>query len=206
MPPPAEGLRLNDGKTDRQCRFLAGHMRPTGGTEGELWQLAQDGSIRRLEFGIGIANGLAFSPDGGMMYFADSATGILRRYDYDTATGTIAGRQDLIDTRPLGSVPDGATVDSQGRIWIALVVAHKIGCFAPDGRLLHLIDSPVQYPSCPAFGGPDLDVLFVTTIAHSGHALISTSAHAGHVLAIRGFDARGLPETPWTPSAAQETA
>ncbi|WP_127107509.1 SMP-30/gluconolactonase/LRE family protein [Pararhodobacter zhoushanensis] len=204
--PPAPGLRLNDGKADRDGRFVSGHMHPGGGTAGELWQLGLDGRVTQLETGLGITNALCVSPDGRQLYLADSMDGVIRRYDYDGAAGRLSNRIDLIDCRAQGSGPDGATVDSDGRLWVALVLAHKIACYAPDGSLLQLIDSPVQYPSCPAFGGAAMDTLFVTTIAHSGHSLISTSADAGRVMAIRGLGATGLPEAVWHPTPARQGA
>lgn len=199
VPLPDPAMRLNDGKTDRAGRFLSGHMNPAGGTAGTLWRLDRDGSAHQLIDGLGITNAICFSPDGGTMYVADSLDGILRCHRYDAATGTIGPRIDLADCRTLGSGPDGATVDSQGRIWVALVLAQKIACFTPQGDLVRTIDLPIPYPSCPAFGGDDLSTLYVTSIANSGHRLVSEHPDAGRILAITGLDATGLPEAPYAP-------
>jgi sugar lactone lactonase YvrE len=102
----------------------------------------------------------------------------------------------FIDTAPLGSAPDGATVDSAGHLWVALVQAGKIGRISPEGQVVAVIDVPVQYPSCPTFGGDDMDVLFVTSIKDSGTGrMVSTHENAGAVFAISGLGVRGLPET-----------
>lgn len=194
VPIPAPGYRLNDGKSDRFGRFLAGHMTPAGGQAGALMSVNADGTTQQIENGIGLANGLCFSPNGDSMYFTDTLSGILRRYAYDGITGQVTARQDFFDCSPLKSVADGATVDSTGCIWVALVLAHQIARISPEGTLLNLIDSPVKYPSCPAFGGPDMDTLFVTTIADSGGKIKNAAQNAGRVVAFSGLGVIGLPE------------
>ena len=199
VPLPGPELRFNDGKTDRAGRFISGHMRAGGDVSGEVWRLDRDGSTEKLLDGIGIANGTCFSPDGAWMYFGDSLEGILRRYPYDAATGRLGAREDLVDCRTHGSPPDGATVDAEGRLWVALVLAQRLACFAPDGTLLRMIELPIPFPSCPAFGGERLDTLFITTIANSGDRLVSDHPEAGRIIAITGLDAVGIAETPYQP-------
>ncbi|MES2337397.1 MAG: SMP-30/gluconolactonase/LRE family protein [Pseudomonadota bacterium] len=189
----ADGIRFNDGKTDRQGRFLSGTI-GHGEATGSLWRL-DAGRAERIESGIRIANAVSFSPAGDVMYFADSVEGGVRRYAYDPATGAIGPREWLIDPATLGTAADGATVDSEGRLWVALVLEQAVACIAPDGRLLERIAMPIPYPSCPAFGGDDLATLYVTTISSSGR-LTSDHADAGRILAIDGLDARGVIETP----------
>ena len=189
-------LRFNDGKADRFGRFLSGTMKVGDmvSKASSLWQLDRDGSIRCAETGVGLSNAICFSPDGGTMYFADSLDGIIRRYAYDGVTGALSARDDFLDTRPYGSGPDGATVDAEGRLWVALVQGQAIGCFAPDGTLIRKIDVPMPYPSCPAFGGAAMDTLFVTSISDSGHSIHVEGPTAGRILAITGLGAVGLPE------------
>lgn len=194
-PAMAPATRLNDGKADRAGRFLAASMR-TGDAVGaaELFRLDADGATESLETGIGIGNAICFSPDGDTLYFADSLDGMLRGYAYDQENGKVGLRRDLADCREHGSGADGATVDAEGRIWVALVLAQALACYAPDGKLLRSIPVPLPYPSCPAFGGPNLDILYLTSIANSGHRIVADHPDAGRITAIRGLDVPGIAE------------
>lgn len=194
-PAMAPETRLNDGKADRAGRFLAASMRTGDATDAAaLFRLDADGTTACLESGIGIGNAICFSPDGDILYFADSLDGMLRRYAYDQDSGAIGPRQDLVDCRAHGSGADGATVDAEGRIWVALVLAQAVACYAPDGTLLRSIPVPLPYPSCPAFGGPDLEILYLTSIANSGHRIIADHPDAGRITTIRGLDVPGIAE------------
>ncbi|HSV54337.1 MAG TPA: SMP-30/gluconolactonase/LRE family protein [Burkholderiaceae bacterium] len=194
-------MRMNDGRTDRQGRFVAGSMvMGRHDRDGALYRLEADGGVTRLIEGIAVANSTCFSPDGGTLYSADSLSGVVCAYDYDTASGAVSGRRELVDTRAQGSAPDGATVDAQGCLWVALVQAGKLGRYAPDGSLLRVIDVPSPFPTCPCFGGADLDVLYLTTIRNTGNLLRSDHPDAGALLAIRGLGVRGLAEVPYVPA------
>lgn len=195
-------VRFNDGKMDRQGRYLCGTLEmshigpPPEPPLGKLYRLDADFSCQVLETGIRIANALCFSPAGDTLYFADSLAGVVWAYDYDTATGAVAHRRVLADTAALaGSAPDGATVDAQGHVWVALVQAAALGRFSPDGTLVQRIDVPIPYPTCPAFGGADLDVLFCTAIANSGGRLVTDHPDGGRLMRITGTGVRGLPES-----------
>lgn len=191
----APETRLNDGKADRAGRFLAASMR-TGDAIGTaaLFRLGADGTTDCLETGIGIGNAICFSPGGETLYFADSLDGMLRRYAYDQESGKVGPRHDLVDCHEHGSGADGATVDAEGNIWVALVLAQAVGCYAPDGKLLRSIPVPLPYPSCPAFGGPNFDILYLTSIANSGHRIVADHPDAGRITAIRGLDVPGIAE------------
>ncbi len=194
-PAMAPATRLNDGKADRDGRFLAASMRVgDDGGSGALFRLDADGACLPIETGITIGNAICFSPAGDTLYFADSMDGMLRHYRYDRASGAIAERHDLVDCRERGSGPDGATVDADGNIWVALVLAQAVACYAPDGKLLRSIPLPLPYPSCPAFGGGDLDILYLTSIANSGHRLVADHPDAGRMTAIRGLGVKGIAE------------
>ncbi len=195
----APPVRFNDGKADRDGRFLSGTMtaHDLETRNGTLWQLGPDGTARLLERDFVIANAMCFSPDGEWLYFADSVEAMIRRYPYDRPSGAIGTREDFIDTRPYGSGPDGATVDADGHLWVALIQKQQIGCFDAAGELVMLIDVPLPYPSCVAFGGPALDVLFVTGISDSGWSLRAEGPTAGRILAISGLGATGIAETPY---------
>ena len=192
---PGPRMRMNDGRTDRQGRFVAGSMvMGRHDKDGAYYRLGTDGSATRLFGGIALANATCFSPDGRTLYYGDSLADTVGAADYDPATGAISNRRVAFNTRPHGSAPDGTTVDADGNLWVALVQAHKVGCFTPAGDLLRLVDSPVPYPTCPCFGGPELDVLYVTSISNSGNLMKSDHPDAGAMVAYRGVGARGLPE------------
>ncbi len=193
---PAERMRLNDGRTDRGGRFVVGSM-TMGRNEalGELYQFTPEGRVNVLDRGIQLANATCFSPDGRWLYFADSMTKQVRRYPYDPTTGAAGAAEVLIDTAAYGSGPDGATVDAEGHLWVALVLAGKLARFRPDGTLERTVDFPPDaYITCPCFGGPDLDTIFLTSISNSGNLLRSENPDAGAVFVIRGTGVRGIEE------------
>ncbi|MEZ5660167.1 MAG: SMP-30/gluconolactonase/LRE family protein [Burkholderiaceae bacterium] len=191
-------LRLNDGKTDRQGRFVCGGMGRELEPLAPLLQLNVHGQVRVLATGLKVSNGICFSPDGRSLYFADTPARTLCTCDYDPATGVASEARVLIDCSALGTGIDGATVDDQGRLWAALVRIGEIGCFAPDGRLLARYPAPVDLPSGLAFGGRDMRTLFLTSIRDSRTGrTVSRHPLGGHLFAIEGLDARGILETPF---------
>ncbi len=189
------GIRLNDGKVDRQGRFVAGSMhmnlRPGEAPLGALYRLEPDGQVRQLAGEIITANGPCFSPDGRSLYLADSPRQVIWRFPYGDAPPAI--RAPFIDLAPLGTAPDGATVDAEGHLWVALVRSGEIGRFDPAGRLVQRIRMPVRHPTSLNFGGPELDVLFVTSISAS-HRLADPAPEAGGLFAVSGLGVAGLAE------------
>jgi L-arabinonolactonase len=171
--------RLNDGKTDRAGRLIIGSL----------------ATNPVLETGIEMSNAICFSPAGDRLYFADSLEQVVWCFDYDLASGAAVNRRNLIETSLIGGTPDGATVDADGFLWVALVLTQQIGRFAPDGTLERLIDAPCPFPTCPAFGGDGLDILYVTSIADSRGRLKSDHPDAGRLFAIEGLGVQGLAET-----------
>ena len=192
---PNPRMRLNDGKTDRTGRYVCGGMGVHAEPVGALHRLTAPDRLEKLVEGIRIGNAICFSPSGDRMYFADSLSRQIMVCDYDRDGTSVGEPRTFLDTEPLGSAPDGATVDSDGHLWVALVQAGKIARISPEGHSVSVIDVPVQYPSCPAFGGSDLDVLFVTSIKDSGTGrMVSAHENAGALFAISGLGVRGLPE------------
>lgn len=190
-------VRLNDGKTDRQGRFLAGTMHLHRGADeavvGGLFRLEPEGRATLLADDIATSNGPCFSPDGATLYFADSTRQVIWVFDYETATGTPRNRRVFADLSTLGTAPDGATVDAEGHLWSALVRTGQIGRFDPTGRLVQRIDFPVRYPTSLAFGGPGMDTLYVTSISKSVRFEDPTPG-AGGLFAIEGLGVTGLAE------------
>lgn len=188
-------VRLNDGKADPHGRFLAGTMHgdraPDEAPLAGLYRLHASGALELLETDLAVSNGPCFSPDGRTFYLADSARRIIWAYDY-SEDGPLANKRVFASTEAQGSGSDGATVDSEGHLWSVLVRIGKIARFALDGTIARIIDMPVRHPTSVTFGGPDLDVLYVTSISRS-HALGDDHPDAGGLFAIEGLGVRGLP-------------
>lgn len=198
-PPPHV---YNDGKVDRRGRFVIGASTAnfaSPGPDGGLFRLDPDHSLVRLDGGIHFSNGPAWSPDGGTLHFSDSWIRTIYAYDYDMERGTVANRRVFAETHALGALPDGGTVDTDGLYWAAIFRAGKIAAWNPDGSLARVIDMPVPLVSSVAFGGPALDRLYVTTIAHDVAAEAQGKAEpphpdAGCLFVVEGLGAKGLPE------------
>lgn len=190
-------VRLNDGKTDRQGRFLAGTMHLHRAEDepvlGGLFRLNADGTATRLVDDIATSNGPCFSPDGQTFYFADSTRQTIWAFDYDTGSGTPSNRRVFADLRALGTAPDGATVDAEGHLWSALIRTGTIARFDPAGRIVTRIDFPVRYPTSLAFGGADLETLYVTSISRSVR-FEDPAPDSGGLFAIDGLGIKGLAE------------
>ncbi|WP_293865559.1 SMP-30/gluconolactonase/LRE family protein [uncultured Alsobacter sp.] len=192
---PDARARFNDGKVDRQGRYVCGTMGIYAEPRGELYRVDSQGRHDVLANGIRIANSLCFSPDGGTMYFADSLDRAIRAYRYSPGDEPLEHPRIFVDTSAFNSGPDGATVDAEGYVWASLVTVGKIARFTPTGQLDRLIEAPTDMPSCVTFGGPDLTTLFVTSIKDSGSGrAISRHPAGGHLFAIDGLGVKGLPE------------
>ena len=196
------GMRFNDGRCDRQGRFLAGTMlmnMAAGASVGCVYSYQKSSGLTQLLDGFITPNGMAFSPDGRTMYLSDSHPSVqsVWAYDYDIETGTPSRRRLFIDMNPLPGRPDGAAVDADGCYWICGNDAGLIHRFTPDGRLDRSLSVPVKKPAMCAFGGAGLDTLFVTSIRPDGIDL-SDQPLAGGVFALRP-GVCGLPEPMFSP-------
>ena len=158
-------IRFNDGKCDPAGRLWAGTMSLTGKQKaGALYCLNKDGTIEKKIDSISISNGIAWSLDYTKMYYIDTPTGKVREYDYEITTGKISFLRDAVIIPPDMGHPDGMTIDSDGNLWIALWGGSAVGCWNPDnGKLLYKINVPVLNVTSCAFGGENLETLFITT-------------------------------------------
>lgn len=190
--------RLNDGKVDRQGRFVFGSMDTLEeSASGRLYRLDPDLSLHVLDEGIICSNGPCWSPDGSTLYFTDTWTGEQWTYAYDTVTGTVGERRtrNRIDTAG-GGAADGATVDAEGYLWQALVYAGQLVRYTPDGQVDRIIEMPVKKVTSVMFGGPELDVLYVTSMARPplprfpGDGQLRGALFAIHDLGVRGIAER----------------
>lgn len=197
-----QSVRANDGRCDATGRFWLGTMQnniaPDGSslpvTErvGTLYSLTADGTLTPHVHGIGIPNGLCWSPDGATLYLADTLDKRIDAFDVDSDDGTISNRRTLIDAGDPGG-PDGASVDVDGCIWVARWGGGCIIRYTPEGRVDRVVDVPVTNPSACAFGGPGNRTLFVTSATFG---LSPEKAHPsgldGVVLAV-DVDVEGIP-------------
>lgn len=195
--PELPTTRLNDGRTDRQGRFIVGGMdendvRPIS----SVWQLNPDLTLTRLFGDVGCANGTCFSPDGRTMWFADSPTLRLDAFDYDPATGALGARRTVASTHPPG-MPDGSCVDAEGFLWNAVWEGYRVERWSPKGRLDRVIEVPVLKPTCCAFGGKDLATLFITSsrLGETDEDM-NRQPHAGGLFQVRP-GVRGIEDQPF---------
>ncbi len=189
--------RLNDGKVDKQGRFLAGSMDTLEeGPNGALFRLDPDFSLHKVDEGIVVSNGPCWSPDGATLYFADSSTGDIWAYDYDQATGAASRRRTFVSVDgSRGGAPDGSTIDAEGCLWNALVYDGRIVRYDPSGRIDRVIDMPVKKITSVMFGGPNLDILFVTSMAKPPLPRFPGDGPLrGSLFAIHDLGVKGLPE------------
>lgn len=156
--------RFNDGRCDRQGRFLAGSLTYSEDAPvGRLWRLDADHQATPVLDGITISNGLCWSPDGATMYHVDTPTREIRAYDYDQAAGTPVNPRVLVRTDPEGGWPDGSITDSEGCIWNAEWDGARVVRYTPDGRVDRVVKVPARRATCAAFGGADLKTLYITS-------------------------------------------
>ncbi|MFL6684403.1 SMP-30/gluconolactonase/LRE family protein [Paraburkholderia graminis] len=192
---PFGDMRFNDGRCDRQGRFWAGTMvqdMAAANPAGALYRFDADGVLSApVVDGLITQNGLGWSPDGSTMYLSDSHP--LRRqiwaFDYDVETGEPRNRRVFADLNHYVGRPDGAAVDADGCYWICANDAGALLRFTPQGKLDRQINVPAIKPAMCAFGGRDLDTLFVTSIRPAAGA----TEHDGHLFAVRP-GVTGLPE------------
>jgi sugar lactone lactonase YvrE len=156
------GVRMNEGGCDPDGRFWCGSMaydqRPGAAA---LYRLAPDGSAHRILDDVTISNGIDWSPDGSLAYYADTATHRVDVFDYDRNAG-LTGRRPFVPF-PDDGHPDGLTVDADGGVWVALHGAGAVHRYGPDGTLDAVVEVPTARVTACTLGGPRLDELFVTT-------------------------------------------
>ncbi len=189
-----EKCRFNDGRADPWGGFWAGTMweardRPGGA----LYRLTPDHLLVRIEEGVTISNGAAFSPDRRWGYHSDTPEKTVWRYPLDPETGAVTGSRQVF--RHFGDeLPDGAAVDAEGCYWSALFGSGRIVRISPDGEEIASCELPALCPTMPAFGGPDLRTLYVTTARENrSEAELREYPLSGSLFAMQ-VDVPGLPE------------
>ena len=195
-------VRFNDGRADRNGAFWSGTVherREVGGAA--LYRLAPDGAVRVACAGVTVSNGIAWSPDGRTMYFADSHVREVYAFDVDAAGGLVGERRLLLRFDPEWGMPDGATVDAEGHLWIAGIGGGCVLRIRPDGVLDRRLDMPVSQPTSCTFGGIDLRTLYVTSARMKlDDAALAREPLAGSLFALDAGVA-GLPEPMYREAA-----
>ena len=186
-------LRMNDGATDAAGRLYAGSMAydSTPGAAA-LWVIEADLGRREVIGDVTVSNGLAFSPDGAWAYYADTATGRVDRFDH--VDGEFVHRRPFVTTEPSQGWPDGLTVAADGSVWVAYWGASVVRGFDAGGALIATVELPATQVSACAFGGTDLDELYITTSRQGlGEA---DQPEAGSVFVAK-VGVHGLPVVPF---------
>ncbi len=194
--PAREGIRFNDAAVDPAGRVWVGSMH-TGETQplGELYRLDPGGKLTPVLRDVTVSNGIAWSPDGARMYYADSPTRQLDMFDYVPATGEVFNRRVFADLSGAEGFPDGLTVDADGCVWVAMFGGGALRRFTPHGQQDAVLPLPVSKPTSCAFGGPHMSELYVTTASIDlTDADRAAQPLAGRLLRLRPGPV-GLPST-----------
>ncbi|CAN5392450.1 SMP-30/gluconolactonase/LRE family protein [soil metagenome] len=203
---PEQGLdhvRLNDGAIDSRGRLITGSLDmgtiydpvETREPRGSLWRLDTDLSVHKLGSDISVANGPCWSPDARKFYVTDTNLQAIFVYDWDEESGVPSGRRIFVQGSET-DLPDGCTVDAEGYVWSVFNGAYngtgRIHRYAPDGTLDRRIDMPTPRPTSLMFGGPDLDILYVTSMTIPSN--VPNTPLDGRLFSVHGLGVRGLPE------------
>jgi sugar lactone lactonase YvrE len=188
-------MRFNDGRCDRRGRFWVGSLHEARQPEtASLYRFDPDGRRTEMVTGITVSNGIAWSLDNRVMYFADSWTRTIFSFDFDLDSGSLHNRRIFVRLPEGAGVPDGATVDAEGFLWSATFDGGCVTRYAPDGRTDRVIKLPVQRPTSCIFGGEDLSILYVTSASMGLTERQRIDAPlAGGLFAVDA-GVRGLPE------------
>jgi len=189
--------RFNDGKCDPSGRFWAGTI-STVKKQGDanLYQLDQSGLVTLQMSGVTNSNGICWNASKTEMYYIDTPTQKVVTYEYDDQTGKLGGSRVAVDFRDLNTEgsPDGMTIDEEGMLWVALCHGGAVVNVNPEtGELLQKVELPCVETTACAFGGSNLDRLFVTTGIHK----TLHEKEAGKVFVIDGLGVSGLPAIPY---------
>jgi sugar lactone lactonase YvrE len=195
--PGEKHSRLNDGGCDPAGRFLVGSM-ALDRREGEecLYRIDRGPTVTIVDDDLSLSNGLAWSPDGTVMYSADTTPGVIWSRPYGAATGDWGARAPV---RRFGEgSPDGLCVDTDGNLWVAMYGAGEVRCYSPTGDRLATVTVPAPNTTSVAFIGPERDALLITTAREElSSAQLDASPLSGHLF-IANVHATGVAVTPWS--------
>lgn len=190
--PDLPGTRMNDGKCDSAGRLYAGTMaNDESPGKGSLYRLDTDQTVTEIYTGVGISNGIGWSPDNSLMYYIDSLAYRVDVLDYDPSTGQMGERRPFVTLGSGDVMPDGLATDSEGGVWVAIWGGGVIQRYDSDGRLTGVVRVPATNVTSCTFGGPDLDWLYITTAAGPGRSAGSVFSCAAGVRGLPTFRYRG---------------
>lgn len=201
LEPAALDTRLNDGRCDANGNLWIGTM-DNGLTApaGSFYRVGANGTVTRQFGDVIVSNTVALSPDQRTLYFSDTRRYLTWAFDHEPADGTLSNRRIFVDHRARRERPDGACVDSEGALWVAIFAGARVDRYAPDGRLERSIALPVTNPTCVCLGGSGYRTLLITTARKFLSAeRLAQEPLAGSVLAIE-VDVPGMPEKRFGPS------
>ena len=196
LPGEPASNRANDGEVDPAGRLFQGTMSDSdpGAPVAALHRVDADGSARRVLSDVSISNGIGWSPDQSTMYYIDTLTFRVDRFDYDPDTGEIEGRRPFLTFDGSTGGPDGMTVDAEGCLWVAFFGGYHVQRFSPEGERLETVVTPgAPQTTCCCFGGPDLDTLYITTARDSIAGVNTEGEPNSGALFAADVDAVGLP-------------
>jgi sugar lactone lactonase YvrE len=189
--------RFNEGKCDPRGRLFTGTMNEVirGKPDGSLYRLDPGGELNVILRQITVPNGLAWSPDGSTMYFADTRRHVIFQFDYDFHAGLPYHQRVFVDLSSYEGLPDGATVDADGCLWSAMFSGGRIVRYTPKGKIDRVIGLPVTQVNSLTFGGSDLRTIFVVTSKHLlNESGLAAQPLAGDIFAIdAGVTGRAEP-------------
>ena len=166
-----ENNRINDGKVDSHGRLWFGSMSMTANqperefeVTGSFYHMEPDGTVVKHFDGVGISNGLIWNDTETVMYYVDSTTHNIFAFDFDAEKGEISNRRVVITIDEADGVPDGMTIDAEGKLWVAHFGGWRVSRVDPElGKVIDEIRLPCEQVSCCCFGGENLDELYITT-------------------------------------------
>ena len=193
--PATSDTRLNDGRCDADGQLWIGTMdNGLAAPIGSFYRVGADGSVMRQFGDVIVSNTVALSPDQRTLYFSDTRRFVTWAFDRMAGDGTLSNRRIFVDHRAGRERPDGACVDSEGALWVAIFGGGRVDRYTPEGLLDRSITLPVTNPTCLCLGGPKLQTLFITTARKFlGDETLRDEPLSGSVLAIE-VDVPGLPE------------
>ena len=199
------GNRLNDGRVDRQGRFWSGSIveqKSAPDQRAGLFCLNESGKTSQHLTGLAISNSLCWSLDSTKLYHADSPSHQIKVYDFDAQTGTLSNGKVFVQTSD-SVEPDGSCIDADGHLWNAEWGGQRLVRYNAEGVQVGELKTIVTQPTCMAFGGDDMNLLFVTSarIGLSEDAL-AAQPEAGNLFIYR-TDFKGVNESWYKGFTAQ---